>query len=484
VFENNETYGLVVQRNTTDPDATFLAKSTFTILDNDPQPTTYSLSPTTTSVSEAVGTVTFTVTRSGGTPAETIYVSTTNTEGSTNNGDYTAIVDQALVFAAGELSKTVTLTIINDTVFENNETYGLVVQRNTTDPDATFLAKSTFTILDNDPQPTTYSMTPATTNVSEGAGTVTFTVTRSGGTPAETIFVSTTNSEGFTNNGDYTAIVDQALIFAAGELSKTVTVSIINDTVAESNETYGLVVQRNNTDPDNTFLTKSTFTILDNDTLDTTAPVLISTSPADNSTNVAINANIVLNFNEAVMAGTGNIAIYGFRGALVATIAITDTSQVTFSGNTVTINPVANLLPNTAYEVRIPTAGTIKDLAGNNFPPLSNPINFLTGNFSATAAAPTTNYIEGTAGNDLLTATDANDVFVFADNAGTDTIVGFDLLGDDVIQLSISGITSFAQVQAAMTQVGADVVIDFETTDIILRNTPITTMGSDDFTFV
>jgi methionine-rich copper-binding protein CopC len=309
-------------------------------------------------------------------------------------------------------------------------------------------------------------------------------VTRSGGTPAETIFVSTTNTEGSTNSGDYTAIADQALAFAAGELTKTVTLTITNDTVVESNETYGLVVQRNTTDPDATFLTKSTFTILDNDTLDTAAPILISTSPADNATNVAINANIVLTFNEAVTAGTGNITIYGFRGALVATIAITDTSQVTFSGNTVTINPTSNLLANTPYEVRLATAGTIKDLAGNNFAALSNPINFLTGNFTATAAAPASNQIVGTAGDDLLTATDGNDVFVFTDNAGTDTLVGFDHLGEDTIRLSIAGVTDFAAVQAVMTQVGADVLIDFATTDIVLLNTSLASMGLDDFTFV
>jgi hypothetical protein len=176
--EANETFGLVVQRNTTDADTTFLAKSTFTIVDNDTPPTTYALTPATTTVDECAGTITFTVTRSGGTPAETIFASTTTGEGSANSGDFTAIADQAIVFATGELTKTVTVAITNDTLFEAaNETFGLVVQRNTTDNDATFLAKSTFTITDNDPQPTTYALTPTSTTVDEAAGTVTFTVT-------------------------------------------------------------------------------------------------------------------------------------------------------------------------------------------------------------------------------------------------------------------------------------------------------------------
>jgi methionine-rich copper-binding protein CopC/HAMP domain-containing protein len=440
IFEAaNETFGLVVQRNTTDNDATFLAKSTFTVTDNDPQPTTYSMTPVTTSVSEGVGTVTFTVTRSGGTPAETIFASTTTGEGSANSGDFTALADQAISFAAGELTKTVTVAITNDTTSEANETFGLVVQRNTTDADATFLAKSTFTIQDNDAPPTTYSMTPATTSVSEGVGTVTFTITRSAGAPAETIFASTTTGEGFANSGDFLALADQAIAFAAGELTKTVTVNITNDTLTESSETFGLVVQRNTTDADTTFLSKSVFTILDNDGApDTIAPTLTTTSPADNSTGIALNANIVFTFNEAVQAGTGVLRLFNLANGSVTFINVTDTSQVSFSGNTMTVNPTANLLANTAYELRMPTAGTVKDLAGNNFATLSNPVNFTTGtSLAAPQAFAPSSTIEGTNGNDILVGTAGDntllgkggtDKFVWTTTNGTGDGIGNDTI--------------------------------------------------------
>ena len=42
---------------------------------------------------------------------------------------------------------------------------------------------------------------------------------------------------------------------------------------------------------------------------DRTAPQLQQTTPADNATDVAVNANLILTFNEAVKAGTGNIEI-------------------------------------------------------------------------------------------------------------------------------------------------------------------------------
>ena len=42
---------------------------------------------------------------------------------------------------------------------------------------------------------------------------------------------------------------------------------------------------------------------------DTTAPTLDSSTPADNATNIAVDANIVLNFDENVDVESGNITI-------------------------------------------------------------------------------------------------------------------------------------------------------------------------------
>jgi Ca2+-binding RTX toxin-like protein len=95
-----------------------------------------------------------------------------------------------------------------------------------------------------------------------------------------------------------------------------------------------------------------------------------------------------------------------------------------------------------------------------------------------------TDTLAGRGGNDYLQGGNDNDIFVFANNGGIDTIADFDDFGNDVIQLSISGITNFQAVRAVMTQVGADVRIDFATTDIILTNTTLASMGADDFTFV
>lgn len=116
---------------------------------------------------------------------------------------------------------------------------------------------------------------------------------------------------------------------------------------------------------------------------DNAAPTLASTSPADSALNVARNANITLSFSEAVKAGAGNITITG--GGQTRTISVTDATQVTFSGETMTINPTADLAASTAYTVTM-GAGVVKDLAGNNFAGLNNTqLNFATG--SAAPAA-------------------------------------------------------------------------------------------------
>jgi len=100
--------------------------------------------------------------------------------------------------------------------------------------------------------------------------------------------------------------------------------------------------------------------------VDTTAPLLSSLSPTDNATSVAISDNLVLNFNETIQAGTGNIIIYSANGSVAKTIAVTDSSQVSISNSTVTINPSTDLTAGSNYYVNI-DAGVVKDLAGNSF---------------------------------------------------------------------------------------------------------------------
>lgn len=102
---------------------------------------------------------------------------------------------------------------------------------------------------------------------------------------------------------------------------------------------------------------------------DTAPPLLSSSLPADNATEVA-GSSIVLNFNEQVLAGAGDIVISNGAGD-TRTISVGDATQVTVSGNSVTITPSANLLQGASYNVQF-ASGVIKDLAGNAFAGLTS----------------------------------------------------------------------------------------------------------------
>ena len=139
---------------------------------------------------------------------------------------------------------------------------------------------------------------------------------------------------------------------------------------------------------------------------DIVAPTLLNTAPYDNATAVTVGRNLSLDFNEAVQAGSGNISITG--GGKTLTIAANDATQVTYSGEIVSINPAANLAPNTAYAVTI-ADGAITDLAGNKFAGIadSTTFNFATGAASTLDAwtimvyVAADNNLEGAALDDL-----------------------------------------------------------------------------------
>ena len=114
-------------------------------------------------------------------------------------------------------------------------------------------------------------------------------------------------------------------------------------------------------------------------TIDTLPPTLISSDPADNASNIDVGENIVLTFSEAIKAGrSGSIEIFdGFEDRRV--ISVTDTSQVTINGNTVSINPTKDLNFGANYSILI-SPGAITDLNANRHEGINDvsELNFIT----------------------------------------------------------------------------------------------------------
>lgn len=118
---------------------------------------------------------------------------------------------------------------------------------------------------------------------------------------------------------------------------------------------------------------------------DLTAPTLSTLSPADDVTDIAITANLVITFNETIgKTGTGTVSIYkSSDDSLIETIAVTG-SLVTGSGSTeITINPTDNLANSTSYYIQI-SANAFPDSVGNYYAGISDAT---TWNFTTVAAA-------------------------------------------------------------------------------------------------
>ncbi len=99
---------------------------------------------------------------------------------------------------------------------------------------------------------------------------------------------------------------------------------------------------------------------------DARAPAtLLSLSPADDGSNVAAGANLVLRFDEAVVAGSGNITIRS-GAQVLRSIAVGDTSQVQIAGGIVTVDPAVDLPAGSAISVTV-DAGALRDGAGNAY---------------------------------------------------------------------------------------------------------------------
>jgi len=106
---------------------------------------------------------------------------------------------------------------------------------------------------------------------------------------------------------------------------------------------------------------------------DTTAPTLSSSSPADNATDVARDANIILNFSESVDVESGNITIKKTSdNSTVETFNVATSGQITGTGTSqITINPSSDLFGGLEYYVLI-DATAFDDSSNNSYAGISS----------------------------------------------------------------------------------------------------------------
>ncbi|MGD1879800.1 MAG: Calx-beta domain-containing protein, partial [Kiloniellaceae bacterium] len=183
---------------------------------------------------------TFTVTRSGDTSAagSVDYA----VSGAADGTDFTGgtLPSGSLSFAAGEASKTVTVDVAGDTDFESDEAFTVTLS-NASGNSAITVASAEGTILNDDAAPPTTFFAIAADDAVQVEGDIgetvlTFTVTRSGDTAvAGSVDYAVT---GEVDGDDFPGglLPSGSLAFAAGEVSKTISLNVAGDGDEEPDE--------------------------------------------------------------------------------------------------------------------------------------------------------------------------------------------------------------------------------------------------------
>ncbi|MEN9573245.1 MAG: hypothetical protein RL514_1100 [Verrucomicrobiota bacterium] len=236
-----------------------------TIVDNEFAPGSFIFSPASYSVAESGTNITVTLVRTNGTAGVVSVAYTTLDVTATNGLDYTAMAG-VFTFGDGELSKTLTIPLLPDALFESDEVFTVALSNPT--GGAALGAASTATV--------------TITDMVLGFTTNHFVVNESAINGLVTVFRANPNN---TNNTaavtfstvlggtavigvDYLPITTN-LTFAAGELSKTVAVPLFDDLVGVGSRTV-LLQLTNVTGGASLAIVSAVMTIEDND------PILVN----------------------------------------------------------------------------------------------------------------------------------------------------------------------------------------------------------------
>lgn len=261
LIEGNET----VLMQLTNVNGAFLLEpstATLTIVDDDMGPGQIMFATTNTPAGESTGNAVVTLLRTNGS-AGVVSVRVQTSDITASAGlDYTAQNNVPVTFGDGETNKTVLIPILDDAFVEGDETFA--VSLTNVSGGATIFGTNTsrVTIVDNDAG---FSFSSPFYLVGEAGPTVTISVLRLGGSNGvASVRYDTTNITA-TAGSDFAGVSNGLLTFQNGEVIKTFTVSIVDDTLVEGDESFGVLLS-NPTPGVQLLISSASVSILDNDT--------------------------------------------------------------------------------------------------------------------------------------------------------------------------------------------------------------------------
>jgi Ca2+-binding RTX toxin-like protein len=165
--------------------------------------------------------------------------------------------------------------------------------------------------------------------------------------------------------------------------------------------------------------------------VDTAPPVVLSLSDGNGASDIALNGNISIKFNEAIKSTVGTVNLFNSTtNKLIQTFDLATALNITASDSTITINPTKDFAYNTAYYLQVSLA---QDLSGNTMA-------LTTETFTSTNTYTTfaNKYTLSTTPNNLIYSGSSNftgrgnknDNFITG-NSGNDTLNG--ALGNDTL---------------------------------------------------
>jgi hypothetical protein len=303
---------------------------TASISDDDPTPSLGIADVSQNEGNSGTSTMTFTVTLSAASGRTvTVNYSTTNgsaSAGNSGNADYVG-ASGTLTFSPGTTTQTVAIILRGDTTFESNETFtvGLSGASNANVADN----QATGTIV-NDDLPS-LSINNVTVNETNGTSTTAqFTVTLSGAS-AQTVTVNFATAPNTAAAGvDYTS-TSGSLSFSPGATTRTVSVTVLGDTLDEDDETY--FVNLSGATNATIATAQGVGTIDDNDGTPSLSIANVSATEGDSGTKI-------FNFPVTLSAASGRTVTVDFATSnLTATAGTTGSADYVATSGTLTFTP-------------------------------------------------------------------------------------------------------------------------------------------------
>ncbi|SHE46364.1 autotransporter-associated beta strand repeat-containing protein [Marinomonas polaris DSM 16579] len=189
-------------------------------------------------------------------------------------------------------------------------------------------------------------------------------------------------------------------------------------------------------------------------TIDTAGPILSSSSPVDDAVQVTQSGDIILTFDEDITKGYDTITLVNVTtGVTVETFDVLNGGNLTYSGNTLTLNPTNDLEEATTYAIRV-DGNAVRDTAGNTYAGISDnaTLNFTTGVMDSAAPSflsiqrTSDAVVTGSTTSFTLTFNEAVDVtaadFVLATTGSVAGAIGFiSGSGTNSITVNVTGVS-------------------------------------------